>query len=171
MEVIRYSEINPWPYFCLTVERHPQTIERYPHIYILHEDISPVLPKVTGWSPKYRLKWKFKFVRWSVGQSVLVSGTPLGLQQDFKFFCVFLSLFSSFTCKAPSLTRWWVCSLQWNHSMVWIAQDHNHNLLSHLRLPRTWRARFLRNRVAQLCPPGTGSHFCLSLGLAGLQWG
>jgi hypothetical protein len=54
-------------------------------------------------------------------------------------------------CGAPSLTRGRVCNLQWNHSMVWVAQNpYRYFTLSSETLP-TWRAKSLYTH-----PPGTG---------------
>jgi hypothetical protein len=40
------------------------------------------------------------------------------------------------SCKAPSLTRGWVCNLQCNHVLVMSHRTHSLILLSHLRLSK-----------------------------------
>jgi hypothetical protein len=59
----------------------------------------------------------------------------------------------------PSLTREGGCSLQWNHSVIQVAQDHNYTLPSHLRRAQPVEAQapvfiFPRN------PFGAGFSFC-----------
>jgi hypothetical protein len=68
--------------------------------------------------PPQFLKSKFKstlyYVRQSVGQSVLVSGTRLGLATNFShsLFDYFFLQFRDCWCGAPSLTRRRVCTFQ-----------------------------------------------------------
>jgi hypothetical protein len=74
---------------------------------------------------------------------------PLGPMTRFRF-SLFDNYFLSSSCRAPSLTKWRVCSLQCNHSQVRVAQDP------------TWWARSSHphlpmNRVVQSYPRTLGS--------------
>jgi hypothetical protein len=61
---------------------------------------------------------------------------------------------------APSLTRGRVSNLQCNHSMVRVAQNRNHTLLSRLRLPQLGGqgSRFYipQEEGGPIIPPGAG---------------
>jgi hypothetical protein len=99
---------------------------------------------------RYISKFKLYCYRRSVGQCVLVSGPLLGAWPNFNF----LSLTISFSLLHVGCTLWWedrslICSeiTHWLESR----RTHNHILLSHLRLPPTWRAR-----SPYIYPPGTG---------------
>jgi hypothetical protein len=73
--------------------------------------------------------------RQTVDQFVWVSGSPLEPMTRF-----YLSLLFStdnyfiLLSMASSLTRKRVCSLDCNHSLVWLSTPNNHTLPSHLRL-------------------------------------
>jgi hypothetical protein len=85
------------------------------------------------------------------------AGHPFSAHDQILVFLCLKITFLSLSCRAPSLTRRWVCSLQFNHSMVRVVHGtYNHTLLSHLRLPQL-EGQFPvfispRNRVAQLYP-------------------
>jgi hypothetical protein len=123
-------------------------------------------------------------LRQSVGQSVLVSGTHLGLGDQF-FFLLEISFRLLRVCYfvAPSLTRVQVCNLLYN--CFWALPEQS--LLSEVpqnsrpyftvssETPPTWRARspYLfppRNRVTQLYPRALGSLFVASYDSQGLRW-
>jgi hypothetical protein len=101
-------------------------------------------------------KSKLNYVRRSVGQSVLVSGTPLGPATNYSpsFFIYLLDLQVCW-CVAPSLTRGRVCSF---HLLLGIASavflgsefhgTHEHILLSlFLRLSQPGGCRPVRIKV------------------------
>jgi hypothetical protein len=114
-----------------------------------------------------KLKLKLNYDRQSVGQSVLVSGSP-----DF-FYLWWLQVSC---CEAPSLTRVWVCNLlvQLLLSLT-RAVTHgsksrrtHHILLSHMRLPKLGGPGS-RIYVAQFYPRHLVP-ICRLLRLAGLRW-
>jgi hypothetical protein len=80
----------------------------------------------------------------------------------------------SFIYGAPSLTKGRVSNLQCNHSMVRVAQNRNHVLLSHLRFPQPGgpgsRIYIPQEQGGPVIPPGTGFPLHRLLRLAGLRW-
>jgi hypothetical protein len=124
-------------------------------------------PRFKLWSTPESKTMKY-FDQWSVGQSVLASGTYLGLATIFSF--LFLIIFRQLRvwCGASSLTRGRVCSLQlllglssafflgsgsrWTHDHILLPQFLDYpNLESQVPV-------FIspRNKVSQLYPQALG---------------
>jgi hypothetical protein len=107
-------------------------------------------------------KSKLIYDWWSDSQYVLVSSPPWDLWSDITF-CRKVAVWKLWSCfcGTPSLMTGWVCSLQCNRSMVWVAQ--NHTLLSHLRLPEPagsgFRIYISQEQGGPVIPPDTGFPF------------
>jgi hypothetical protein len=83
------------------------------------------LGPATNFSPSLVLDFEFEFELYcDDGHSVSSSWcrAPCGAD-DQSLISLFDNYFLSFSCRAPSLTRGRVCNLQFNHSLVRVAQD------------------------------------------------
>jgi hypothetical protein len=113
--------------------------------------VAQLYPPGTGF-PLRRQSSKFLYDWRSVCQYVLVSSTLVGLATRYYFLleCCCLKFAVLFMCGALSDERMGLqlqCIIRWSEQR----RTRNHTLLSHLRLPQTWRVRF-----PYLHPPGIG---------------
>jgi hypothetical protein len=145
-------------FYCLYFWASPNLEGQVPVHISPRNRVAQLYPRALGYS-KSKSKSKLYYDRRSVGQSVLVSGTHLGPATNFSSSLIIFRQLRVCWCGATSLTRSRVCSFQFLPSTASTAflkseshGTHEHILLSlFLRLPPTWRARFL-----YLFPPGTG---------------
>jgi hypothetical protein len=122
----------------------------------LHLQIQDIQIEVIVWMIKS--KSKLYYDQQSVGQSVLLSGTYLGLATNFFFFFLHWQLRVSW-CGASSLTRGWVCNLLYN--CFWALPEQSLSGPSSAELTAiiyclTWDSLTRRPRSPYLYPPGTG---------------
>jgi hypothetical protein len=96
--------------------------------------------------------WLIFFLRPTVSRPVRLDvGHPFDVHDQILIFLCLAFTFLSSSCRAPSLTRGWVCSLQWNHSVFRVAQNPQTHFAVSSETPPT-----RRTRSPYLSLPGTG---------------